>query len=271
MLYLFLISLIENIHVNDKLFLTFVLIMMLFDIILCIIELVYYSKTSCGDGQNHGFVYIDFIFAFVGKLVVFNFINLEISCSLPFDNLFPYFYPIVLFGMFPAMQMPQFVYDYIQCRYRSPMFDLVAAYGLTEFIGISLLVIGGGGCIITLCFNDLLNMKNRVVNWSKFLVVSYMKLFAIILNFITLLMTFSQVDHFLPALFIENICFWFLLIVAVYLKFCGNATKNYESMKKSSSSFNEENKGLRNDHNENIENKDKNNKENQNDLENDKP
>ena len=42
-------------------------------------------------------------------------------------------------------------------------------------------------------------------------------------------------------------------------------------MKKSSSSFNEENKGLRNDHNENIENKDKNNKENQNDLENDKP
>ena len=246
---------------------------MLFDLILGIIELVYYSKTDCSDGQGHGFVYIDFIFAFVGKLVVFNFINLEISCSLPFDNAFPYFYPIILFGMFPAMQMPQFIYDYVQCKYRSPMFDLVSAYGITEFIGISLLIIGGGGCILTLCFNDLLSMKNRLINWSKVLVVGYMKLFAIALNVITLLMTFSQVNNFFPALFIENICFWFLFLVAFYLKCFGNLPQNLESLRKNSSGLNEENKGLKNYHNENVEIKENNDNINNNkdDLGNDKP
>lgn len=210
---------------NDKLFLTFVVNIMLFDLILCIIELVYFSQSDCEDGQNPGFVYINFIFVFIGKLIVFNFINLEISCTLPFDNDFPFLYPIALFGMFPAMQMPQFVYDYIQCQARSPLFDLISAYGIMKFIGATLLTTTGSACILTLCFTDMLNLKNRLVNCTKHILLLFMKIFVIALNIITILMTFSQVNHFVPAFFIENISFWFLTMVAVYLKCFGKKEK----------------------------------------------
>lgn len=202
----------------------FVVIMMFFDILLSILELVYYSRSECQDNQNHAFVYINFIFAFVGKLVVFNFINLEVSGTLPFEINIPFLCPILLYGMFPSFQLPQFIYDYVQCKYRSPLFNFDSAYGLMTFSGVSLLVVTGGACFLTLCFNEILSFKNRLFNCAKGVAFLYMKLYVIVLNLITLLLTFSQIHSFLPALFIENVCFWFLFLVAFYLKCC--KTKN---------------------------------------------
>ena len=208
----------------------FVVHMMLFDIILCILELVYFSRSECQDNQNHAFVYINFIFSFFGKLIVFNFINLEISCTLPFEYNFPFIFPIILFGMFPSMQLPQFIYDYVQCKYRSPLFDLDVSYNLMKFIGATLLIVAGGACVITLCFNEFLSLKNRVINCVKSFCLIFIKLFVLTLNIITILLTFSQIPSFLPALFIENICFWFLVVVSLYLKYVKGKTNMNESL-----------------------------------------
>ena len=205
----------------------FVVHMMLFDIILCIIELVYYSRTNCQDNQDHAFVYINFIFAFIGKLIVFNFINLEVSNTLPFDYDFPFLFPIILFGMFPAMQLPQFIYDYAQCKYRSPLYDIDSSYNIMKFIGATLLATVGAACILTFCFNEFLNLKNRLINCVKHIIMIFMKLYVVTLNLITLLLTFSQIPYFVPALFVENICFWFLVIIAVYIKYTKRNMKKF--------------------------------------------
>lgn len=130
--------------------------------------------------------------------------------------------------MFPSMQLPQFIFDYIQCSYRSPIFDINAAFQLMEFIGITFIALAGGACLITLCFNDLLTIRNRLINWSKSLFLLFIKFFVITLNVITIILTFTQIPSFVPALFIENVCFWFLVIVSIFGKFYNNKKKKID-------------------------------------------
>ena len=195
----------------------------IFDFILCLLELIYFSNSKCLDNRNHFFIYLNFVFTILFKLVALNFTFLEVSKEIFFELPISFAIPSLIFNIMPIFQFPIYVFDYKSCNQRSPVYGLDFSFDFINFLGIVSLIIFTG-ILIKVCFFIEFQM-NRIMRCLWGLLFGIFIIFIVFLNFLNLTLTFSQVDKFVPALFIENMIFWMYVFEACYCFLSKNLAK----------------------------------------------
>jgi hypothetical protein len=193
-------------------------------IILSGLELGYLFQSICPDHKKDQelqiIVIVGYIISILIKIKTFGYLNLELINKTPYTNPYTFSYPILWLGIIPTLQLPQYVYDYVECYQRNPLIKL----GEAQSILIAVLAVVG----ILLIFQGALYIGRYkfLIQGSMYTVMRVVFLFfgimiIIPLNVLTILITFTQLSDFVPSFFFENQYFYIMslfMLVSNYAK-----------------------------------------------------
>jgi hypothetical protein len=186
--------------------------------LLSCLEINYYITSNCDDSYSRVSVYFNFFLTVCFKLALLNFVNLEVFHTMPLDFKIPFLVPILGFGLFPVMQMPQYVYDFLACVPRGRVFSMKTAYELCNVYSIFFLILIGIFAIIAAATTTCV-IPNRVLKQFRNLAYIVIGLTLLATNLISIILSLSQVNYLVPSMFIENIIYWFLIATSIYCYF----------------------------------------------------
>ena len=204
--------------VYNKLFLLFVMLSFFTSFLLSSLEIDYYINSSCDDSYSRLSVYFNFFLTICFKLALLNFVNLEVFHTMPLDFKIPFLVPILWFGVFPVMQMPQYVFDYLACVPRGNVFTIKNAYELCNVYSIFFLVLIGMFTLIAAATTTCV-IPNRVLKQMRNFGYIIIGLTLLATNLISIILSLSQINYMVPSMFIENIIYWFLIATSFYCYF----------------------------------------------------
>ena len=197
---------------------------MIISIVLSGLEIGYLFQSACPDHKKDQelqiIVIIGYAFAILLKIITLGYLNLELINKPPYVNPYTFSYPILWLGIIPTLQLPQIVYDYVECYQRNPLIKL----GESQSILIAVLVAVGAllifqGTLYIGRYKFLIQGSMYTVMRISFLVFGMIVI--IPLNVLTVLVTFTQLPEFIPSFFFENQFFYLMslfMLVSNYIK-----------------------------------------------------
>lgn len=180
-------------------------------ILLLIFELDVYLNSICKPIEifSEFFIFFNSIFSIVAKICILNMVNLELIIKKNYTRIISCF---LFWGCTSILQMPAIIYDYLDCSLESQIFTINFSFNLINGMGIIIFILIGflimylsfmmWGCQLN--FQILFFLK-KIFFYCTVIIVG-------ILNVFHLIVTFSQIDYFLPNFFFDNIIYFAFLI-----------------------------------------------------------
>ena len=184
--------------------------------ILYAFEIDTFANSICPE-KNYisAFIYINFLILIPIMAYVLSLFNLELINKAPYQFKITFLRPWLLWGICPIFELPIMIYDHLHCKMMSPFYKYPASFEIIDSIGIFSLIIFGTFIGFLTCILSGLNCNGLMNFCLKVFFKIIFPLVVIVLNVMGVLLTFLQVEYFLPVLYFHNYVFYLLMILLI--------------------------------------------------------
>lgn len=175
-----------------------------------------FSNSICPEKQYlAAFIYIDLLILIPIMLFALSLFNMELINKTPYDFKFTFLRPWLLWGICPIFEMPLMVFDHYNCKMQSPLYSYPESYSIMNAFGILFLIIFGIFVGFLTCLMSNLNCAGLMNCFKKTLLNFIGPAILIVLNMLAFLLTFTQIQFYLPVLYFHNYSYYLMLIMMI--------------------------------------------------------